>query len=97
MKLAGVSYTMLTESRMFVKMCLIFYLACKCHANFRLEVNREPHWPLVDYIAELLCTHRNEDYKYHHIYVEKLLETEIADSVLVRLSSCLSAAILTTQ
>lgn len=88
---------MLSNFRMFVKMWLFLYLARKCRANSRLEVNREPHWPSIDYVVDLMCSYKSEEYKYHHIYVDKLLETEIADNVLVRLSSCLTAGILTTQ
>lgn len=85
--------------KMFVKLFFAFFVAsaCICHANRRLHIDRDPHWPSIDYIAELICFHKNEDSNFQHIYVDKSLATDMADRVLHRLSSCLSAGLLTTQ
>lgn len=88
----------LFKFRMFVKILFVLHLVCVCQANFRFDnTSMELHWPSVDCVTDLLCSHRNENYKFYHIYVNKLLATDIGDKILSRVSSCLNAGILTTQ
>lgn len=88
---------MLQKFQMFVKILFAVYLAFICRANCQLVASSEPHGPSIDYVVGLLCSYQTSDYKYFHILVDKLLATEMGDQLLLRLSSCLNAGVLTTQ
>lgn len=53
------------------------------------------HYRLINYVETLLCV--NGTYRFFHIYIDRWLETPMADKLIDKLNACMVAGIMTSR